>query len=95
MLQRNYRTRTGEIDLVMRDGDIIVFVEVRSRVDAAFMHPEESIDTRKRLRLSATGARYLQHHGMLNTCRCRFDVVVVLGKTGNPEFRWIENAFEA
>ena len=89
LLHRNYQTRAGEIDLIMRDGDIIVFVEVRSRQSAAAMHPVETIDQRKLRRIIDTGRSYLQRECGVD--QCRFDVVLV---THGREIEWLQNAFE-
>jgi putative endonuclease len=95
LLERNYRTRRGEIDLIMRDGDVIVFVEVRSRARDAFLHPATSVDARKRARLILAGQHYLQRAGLLDAAACRFDVVAVTGAIGDGKIEWIKNAFEA
>lgn len=95
LLQRNFRTRRGEIDLVMQDGASIVFVEVRSRTSTRFMHPVHSIDARKRARLLHAAQSYLQRRGLVDTAACRFDVVTVTGAIERGEIEWIRNAFEA
>ena len=87
---RNYRCRTGEIDLVLRDGAELVFVEVRSRAGAGagrFGTPADSVDARKRRRVAAAAQRYLL--GLDREPPCRFDVVAVTG--GDVE--WIRDAF--
>ena len=61
---RNYRTRYGEVDLVARDRETLVFVEVRTRRGTAYGTPEESVTARKRERLAKTAALYLQEHGL-------------------------------
>lgn len=95
LLARNYRTRRGEIDLIMQDGEVIVFVEVRSRKHAGFMHPAISVDARKRTRLILAGQHYLQSTGLLDSAPCRFDVVSVTGAVDAGEIEWISGAFEA
>ncbi|MBI1732219.1 MAG: YraN family protein [Gammaproteobacteria bacterium] len=95
LLQRNFRVAGGEIDLVMSDGAIIVFVEVRARSDADFMHPAESINARKRRRLIHAGTRYLQDAGNLHSARARFDVICITGAPGTGRIEWIRNAFSA
>ncbi len=88
-LARNYRCRHGEIDLIMRDGTALVFVEVRARGNSAYATGSESVDRAKRRRLRATAAHYL---GRLpgRTPDCRFDIVSFNGES-KPE--WIRNAF--
>jgi len=95
LLERNFRVRGGEIDLVMSDGAVVVFVEVRARQDDNFMHPAESINARKRQRLVTAGTRYLQRSGGLHTTRSRFDVVCISGTGAGRKLEWIKRAFEA
>jgi putative endonuclease len=75
ILERNVRTRYGEIDLVALDADCLVFVEVRTRRSPA-PSPEESVTWRKRRRLASLGARYVQDRDMLEVS-WRIDVVAV------------------
>ncbi|MGE0799041.1 MAG: YraN family protein [Lautropia sp.] len=91
-LASNVRCKVGEIDLVMRDADALVFVEVRIRRSARFGGAAASIDFRKRLRLQRAAQFYLQrHYGARGWPACRFDVVAIDG--GRPE--WIRAAFDA
>lgn len=87
---RNYRCRGGEIDLVMRDGDCLVFVEVRFRRDRGFGGALSSIDTRKRQRLILAAEHYLARDGWRGPCR--FDVVAY---DGDGAETWIRDAFAA
>ena len=95
LLERNFRVSGGEIDLVMSDGAVVVFVEVRARQHDGFMHPAESITARKRRRLVHAGTRYLQRTGGLHTTRSRFDVVCIFGAGAGRKLEWIKRAFEA
>ena len=96
LLTRNFRARGGELDLVMREGDTLVFVEVRYRRGGAGPDAAESIDRRKRQRLLHAGARYLQQHAPRDAPPpCRFDVVAVSGGRECPAIRWLQGAFEA
>jgi putative endonuclease len=88
LLERNYGCRRGEIDLVMRDADTLVFVEVRFRASSRFGTPAETVDIHKQRRLAAAAAHYLQRHP--TSLPCRFDVVA-LGGTNSIE--WIRSAF--
>ncbi len=87
----NYRSRHGEIDLIMRDGDTLVFVEVRYRRSRRYGGAAASVDNRKIHRLVRTGQAYLQQHDLLHA-PCRFDVVAF---EGDEQIEWIQNAFEA
>jgi putative endonuclease len=89
ILHRNFRCRFGEIDLIARDGDAVVFVEVRMRGRADFGGAAESITSRKRARLLKAAGFYLS--AQRRTPRCRFDAVLVSGAEGRIE--WIRDAF--
>jgi len=93
LLQRNYRSRRGEIDLVLQDSNSLVFVEVRYRRQAHFGTAAESIDRRKQSRLLACAEHYLQSYPENAHRPCRFDVVSLDGADGTIE--WIRNAFGA
>ena len=89
ILERNYRCRFGEIDLVARSGELLVFVEVRARKSEAFGGAAGSITAAKRRRLVATARHFLAKHRVEGACR--FDVVLVHGSAQQVE--WITNAF--
>ena len=90
IIERNYRCRFGEIDLVAREGSTVVFVEVRARASDAFGGAAASITHAKRRKLLATARYYLRCHGAREAA-CRFDVVLLTG--AEPRIEWIENAF--
>lgn len=94
MLYRNFRRgRGGEIDLVCRHGDVLVFVEVKTRSGEAFGRPSAAVDRRKRQRITRGAMTWLR---MLNLpdLTFRFDIVeVVMENPRPPELRVIENAF--
>lgn len=92
-LARNYRCRGGEIDLVMRDGRAIVFVEVRTRASRAFGGAEASVDRRKQARIARCAEGYLQAAAGLADADCRFDVVALHGGGEHYEVNWIRGAF--
>lgn len=92
LLARNYRSRHGEIDLIMQDRDSTVFVEVRYRAHARFGSAAESVDRHKQSRLVACAQHFLQAHPRRARQPCRFDVITISGSDG-PE--WIRNAFSA
>lgn len=93
LLERNYRTPYGEIDLVMQHGDRIVFVEVKARSSDAFGLPEESVTDRKMEHLVQAAQKYMEDHPEC-ALDWRVDVVSILGKPGKvpPEIVWFENA---
>ncbi len=90
----NYRCRLGEIDLIMRHGRCLVFVEVRQRRNHRFGGAAESIDARKRRKLIAAARHYLlrlRHPPQA----ARFDVVLLEGEPPHCSIHWLQNAFEA
>jgi len=93
LLQRNYRSKRGEIDLVMQDTDSLVFVEVRYRRQSQFGSALESVDRRKQARLIACARHYIQTYPEAASQPCRFDVVSINGSPGEVE--WVQNAFTA
>ena len=94
-LEANYRCRSGEIDLVMQDGAVLVFVEVRYRRTGAFGSAAETVGSAKRRRLVRAASRYLQQHPQWANRVCRFDVISMSGDERQPEIEWIRHAFEA
>jgi putative endonuclease len=77
VVARRYRTRAGEIDIVARDGDTLVFVEVKARHGREFGDPAEAVTWRKQHRIVGMAADYLTRTGQ-HECPVRFDVVSVL-----------------
>lgn len=94
-LARNYRWRGGEIDLIMRLGSRLLFVEVRARSNPRYASAAESVDGRKQARLRRTASHYLACRWRGPPPPCRFDVVVwePAPHSGKLRPRWIENAF--
>jgi putative endonuclease len=90
---RNYRSPYGEIDLIMRERDTLVFVEVRFRKSPDFGTPAETVDARKQAKLRATAEHYLQHTPRASKKACRFDIVAICGD-GDDSLSWHRNAFE-
>ncbi len=89
LVARNFATREGEIDLVMRDGDVLVFVEVRYRGNLSFGDGIASIDARKRKRILIAAAQFVQKHPHWRLSPQRFDAVSM----GQGETRWVRNVF--
>lgn len=94
IIERNFRTPAGEIDIVARDGDCLVFVEVRTRGSVEFGLPQETIRAAKRKKLCTAARWYLQKR-KVGDDDCRFDVVAVLmtDDEGDPEIEVIKDAF--
>lgn len=94
IIDRNYRCRGGEIDLVMSEGKAVVFVEVRYRKHQSFGGAIASVDWRKQQRLVHAAQHFLQRQAASEP-PCRFDVIAVSpGADGNLSVQWIKNAFE-
>jgi putative endonuclease len=88
IVARNYRTRFGEIDLVAREGEVLVFVEVRLRTSERFGGAAASIGPRKRSRIEAAARQFLC--GLAREPACRFDVISLDGDAPT----WLRGAFE-
>jgi putative endonuclease len=91
IIERNYRCRLGEIDLVAMERGTTVFVEVRQRSSTAFGGAAASITARKQARIISAARHYLSR--MRTTPACRFDALLIQGVP--PRIEWIRNAFGA
>lgn len=91
ILHRNYRCRMGEIDLVIKDGKTIVFVEVKYRAKGEKGNALEAVDIRKQKTISVVAAYYLMRECQDMDIPCRFDVVGIDG----DEIHHVKNAFDA
>lgn len=92
LIARNYRCRCGEIDLVMGDGDSLVFVEVRYRRHDRYGSAAETVDVNKQARIIRCAQQYLQRHPAARNRPARFDVISLDAGQG---LHWIPNAFGA
>lgn len=95
LVERNYRGPRGEIDLIMRERQTTVFVEVRLRRNRRFGSGAESVDRRKQDKLLATAALYLQQNPQAAKTACRFDVVSLRDEADQEAVEWITDAFQA
>lgn len=89
LIERNYRCKMGELDLIMEQDDELVFIEVRMRSNPNYGSAAESVDERKQQRLIRTAHHYLQHHNCHHR-PCRFDIIAI---NGDRETQWLKNAF--
>ncbi len=89
IIEKNYRCRIGEIDLVACDGAYLVFVEVKYRSGASFGDPAEAVTAKKQERIRKTARYYLCARQLSEDTPCRFDVAAVLGS----QIRLIKHAF--
>jgi putative endonuclease len=96
ILARNYRCRVGELDVIARDGAVLVVAEVRTRASDAYGGAAASVDRRKQQRLIRATKRLLQQQRDLAQLPVRFDVVIVhTPRAADPSFEWIRHAFAA
>lgn len=93
LIASNQHAKGGEIDLIMREGEDLVFVEVRHRQRSDYGSPLETITAAKQRRIVKAARFYL--HAQRLSCPCRFDVVGVTGSLPALEFEWIRAAFDA
>jgi putative endonuclease len=92
ILERNYRLRSGEIDIIARDGATLVFVEVKTRASDGYALPIESVGFRKQEKLRRLAELYLADHDLAE-CDVRFDVISIVDTAGSPRIEHIPNAF--
>ncbi len=95
LVARNAQARGGEIDLVMLDGGVVVFVEVRYRASMAFGGGIASIDANKRRKLVHAAQVFLMKHPRHAQAACRFDVIDANGDPAAPRLQWLRDAFRA
>lgn len=94
VLERNYRCQVGEIDIIARQGNALVFVEVKTRRSLSYGLPAESVTLKKQMKYFKIAQCYMKEKG-IKDLNCRFDVVeVILGRDGSCSFNHIVNAFQ-
>ena len=93
ILKRNYRKRFGEIDIVVQDGQDLVFVEVKTRRSQIFGAPLEAVTPKKQHQISKTALAYLTEYDC-HDASVRFDVIAVHLTESSPRVELIQNAFE-
>ena len=95
IVERNYRCPYGEIDIIARDGKVLVFVEVKARTSGAFGLPKESVGRRKQRHIIRASAEYMAKNGLAES-PARFDVVSIeIESVGGASTELIKNAFDA
>lgn len=92
IIDRNWRTRTGEIDIIVKKADFLVFVEVKTIPNGTPDMLAKELNYQKKQKILKTSKRYLINHREYNNSYIRFDVVVI-GMAGLPDIYHIENAF--
>jgi putative endonuclease len=94
IIARRYRRRGGEIDIIARHGETMVFVEVKAREGHAFGDAAEAVTAFKRRRIAQLALDYVTRRRLLH-CPCRFDVVSIHFDAGRPRIEVFQNAFDA
>ncbi|MBN1849028.1 MAG: YraN family protein [Deltaproteobacteria bacterium] len=92
-ITRNFRCPLGEIDLIAKDGDCLVFLEIKTRNGRPIAYSKEAIDSRKKRQISKVALTYMKAHHCFDM-RSRFDVVAISIINGKPEIEVITNAFD-
>ncbi|KAF0183143.1 MAG: hypothetical protein FD164_701 [Nitrospirae bacterium] len=91
ILHRNYRAPYGEADIIARDGQMLVIVEVKARSSAQFGQPFEAVTSKKQEKLRKVALGYMKQHG--GECPVRFDIVSIVARQGALSLEHIEHAF--
>jgi putative endonuclease len=92
ILETNYRSKVGEIDIIAKDKGVLVFVEVKARSSSRFGSPKGAVTPAKQRKISMTALDYLKRSGQTGA-RARFDVVAIDTAAGNADIEVVENAF--
>ena len=92
ILKTNYKNQIGEIDIIAKDKDYLVFVEVKTRMSSAFGDPLEAIDEEKQFKIRNVATMYLMKNKLLDKVPIRFDAIAILGDEEH-EIRHIKDAF--
>lgn len=96
LICRNYRLRSGEIDIIMYDHEVLVFIEVRTKSALAHGTPFDTVNYQKRRQIEKTARHYLARFKISEDVRCRFDVVGISITAGNPpKIEHLPNAFQS
>jgi len=93
ILQRNFRSKLGEIDLIAKDQSYLVFIEVRYRENDLYGSSAETVTRAKQQKIIHTAQLYLQTRAWARNLDCRFDVVAISGPIELPTIEWIKDAF--
>lgn len=96
IIERNYRQRSGEIDIIARQGALLVFIEVKYRTTEYFGTASEGVTPQKKQKIINTARHYLYTKGISDQQVCRFDVMGLTVKdNGDVDIRWYKDAFQA
>ncbi len=95
VLHRNFRCKYGEVDLIGRDQEDLIFVEVRYRKDATFGAAAETVTADKQRRIICAAQFFLMTRSWATKLYCRFDVIAITKAINSPTIEWIKDAFNA
>ncbi len=95
LIDRNFHSRFGEIDLIGLDQEILTFIEVRYRKNEQYLAVVETIDQHKCRKIIISSEYYLCKHKNYRAYQCRYDVIAITGELNKPAIEWIKNAFQA
>lgn len=93
LVTSNHHVKGGELDLVMLDQEVLVFIEVKHRTTSRYGHPLESVTAQKRQRLIRAAKLYIAQHAVSSPCR--FDILAIIGTSPSLDFHWEKAAFDA
>ena len=93
IVEQNYRSRLGEIDIIARDGSVLAFIEVKSRRSSGFGGPKWAVTSQKQRKISMVALEYLKKTDQMES-QARFDVVAIRLRPNRPDIEIIKNAFE-
>jgi putative endonuclease len=93
ILKTNYRTRLGEIDIIAKDQQTLVFIEVKARSSNRFGNPKGAVTAKKQMKISMVALEYLKATRQIRA-KARFDVISILKGAGTPQIELVKNAFE-
>lgn len=93
LVTSNHHVKGGELDLVMLDQEVLVFIEVKHRTTSRYGHPLESVTAQKRQRLVRAAKLYIAQHAVSSPCR--FDILAITGTSPSLDFHWEKAAFDA
>ncbi len=94
LVQSNFHSKWGEIDLIMRKGQELLFVEVRSKSNFRYGQPAETVNDTKQEKIRKTAQLYLYQHQEFGQCDCRFDVIAIAWQNGLAKIEWLADAFQ-
>ena len=92
IIEKNYRTVFGEIDIIAQDREVLVFVEVKTRADISFAYPFEAVNRKKREKIRKTAVCFMKN--LKKEVPARFDILSICLKNGKQQIEHIQDAFE-